>query len=364
MKKTVLVVEDAESVLLSLQTVLQLEGFRVLTAENGQIALDLLESEIPDLIIADIMMPVVDGYTLYREVHKNPFLKPIPFLFLTAKGAKKDIRIGKEMGVDEYIVKPFDTNDLLAAINGKLNRMTELRDQKAKEIKDLSDQILDYLTNKLRFPLSTIRNYTQRAKDPEYSFAQKELKTTFSKLKRSIEEIDEFVEKVTLLNRLDKFMSVDDFMDGAVVVPLMDMVRYIEKKWSNNINLETQANKETLYVRGRTEYLIRVFDELLDNARKNLKNIDDKIYLRVQPDGTIINLEVVDHGHGIKVTDIKQVFNKFYQCESPAKTIQGSGLGLSLAKIIVELHRGTIAVKSSIDVGCIFCVSLPRFVKS
>ncbi|OQY30390.1 MAG: hypothetical protein B6244_00610 [Candidatus Cloacimonetes bacterium 4572_55] len=113
MPRTILIAEDSSSILITITKMLEFEGFHVLSAQNGRIALEILETRVPDLIITDIMMPYVDGYQLYEKVHKNPRLAGVPFIFLTAKATRKDIRIGKEMGVDDYFVKPFNSKDLL-----------------------------------------------------------------------------------------------------------------------------------------------------------------------------------------------------------------------------------------------------------
>jgi DNA-binding response OmpR family regulator len=82
---------------------------------------------LPDLILADIMMPLMDGFTFYERVVSNPYLNHIPFIFLTAKSSGDDIRQGKELGVDDYLTKPFAPEDLLASIRGKLKRVKQRR---------------------------------------------------------------------------------------------------------------------------------------------------------------------------------------------------------------------------------------------
>ncbi len=202
MKQTILIAEDSGTILFSVSKMLESEGFKVLTAEDGKVALKILETTVPDLIIADIMMPHVDGYTLYKEVHTNPKLKQVPFIFLTAKSTRKDVRFGKEIGADDYIVKPFDHMDLLAAIRGKLHRMEELHTQKIKEIEDVSEQVIDYLSHKIRKPLSTIRKWSRLLQDPTSNYPPDELTKIYSLIEESSSEIDESLEKFTSLAKL------------------------------------------------------------------------------------------------------------------------------------------------------------------
>jgi DNA-binding response OmpR family regulator len=123
---SILVVDDQSEILENLELVLVAEGYRVLLASDGIEALAVLQSQPVDLILADIAMPRMNGYQLYERVRQNPGWVAIPFLFLTARTLDSDIRYGKELGVDDYLTKPIQPEDLLAAIQGKLRRAQQL----------------------------------------------------------------------------------------------------------------------------------------------------------------------------------------------------------------------------------------------
>ena len=125
-KQVILVVYDETVILDSLSDILIIHGFQVLKSSNGLEALETLRDQIPDLILADIMMPEMNGYQLYNRIRQNPEWVWIPFIFLTAKGEAEDIRFGKELGADDYLMKPIDAEDLIAAILGKLRRYVQL----------------------------------------------------------------------------------------------------------------------------------------------------------------------------------------------------------------------------------------------
>ena len=120
----ILLVDDNKDILFHLRMILENSGFKIKTALNGQDALNLLSTlkEPPDLIISDIMMSQMDGYDFFAAVSNNPQWNRIPFLFLTAKSTPEDIRLGKMLGVDDYITKPFNNEDLIASISGKISR--------------------------------------------------------------------------------------------------------------------------------------------------------------------------------------------------------------------------------------------------
>lgn len=135
MSKTasILIVDDHPAVLDSLYMTLHSAGFRVVPANDGAEALAALESEPIDLILADIAMPGMNGYQLLSRVRENPLWIRIPFVFLTARALDSDIRYGKELGVDDYLTKPIDPDDLLAAVRGKLRRARQLADLTSRQ---------------------------------------------------------------------------------------------------------------------------------------------------------------------------------------------------------------------------------------
>lgn len=112
----VLVVDDEVYILHILDFSLGAEGFEVITANNGELAIEKAKQEKPDLIVLDIMMPVVDGYETCRRLKRDPATKTIPVVLLTAKGRDVDKRLGFEVGAVDYIIKPFSPNRLIERI--------------------------------------------------------------------------------------------------------------------------------------------------------------------------------------------------------------------------------------------------------
>ncbi|MHA1235204.1 MAG: response regulator, partial [Promethearchaeota archaeon] len=124
MKPLILVVEDNVDLLYNLNLLLESNNYKPLTAKNGKEAIKILStlSEIPDIIISDIMMPKMDGYEFFKVISNEPRWNRIPFLFLSALTTPKDIRFGKLLGADDYLTKPFDEKDLLAILAGRIAR--------------------------------------------------------------------------------------------------------------------------------------------------------------------------------------------------------------------------------------------------
>jgi DNA-binding NarL/FixJ family response regulator len=120
--KTILIIEDEPEMRRNLATVLRLENYHPITAENGKLGIELAKEHLPDLILCDVMMPGLDGHGVLQNLRKDAALAPIPFIFLTAKGERDDLRSGMNLGADDYLTKPVAKADLLLAIETRLRR--------------------------------------------------------------------------------------------------------------------------------------------------------------------------------------------------------------------------------------------------
>lgn len=125
--KKILVIEDNDDIRENTAEILELSNYKVIVAENGKTGVERAIEHTPDLIICDIMMPVLDGYGVLHAVHRNDTIKNTPFIFLTAKTERSDFRKGMELGADDYITKPFSGTELLTAVESRLNKMELLK---------------------------------------------------------------------------------------------------------------------------------------------------------------------------------------------------------------------------------------------
>ena len=139
--KKILLIEDNDEIRENTAEILELSNYKVITAENGKRGVELAMGNKPDLIVCDIMMPVLDGYGVLMTLQKNTDTKNIPFIFLTAKAERNDFRKGMELGADDYITKPFEGSELLNAIESRL-RKTDLLKQELQTGVEGVDQLL------------------------------------------------------------------------------------------------------------------------------------------------------------------------------------------------------------------------------
>jgi CRP/FNR family transcriptional regulator, cyclic AMP receptor protein len=139
--KKVLLIEDNDDIRNNTAEILELANYKVVTAENGKVGVEKAIEYIPDLIICDIMMPVLDGYGVLHAIHKNETIQNTPFIFLTAKTERGDFRKGMELGADDYITKPFDGTELLNAVDSRLKKAELLKQQLSTGLEGLTNLI-------------------------------------------------------------------------------------------------------------------------------------------------------------------------------------------------------------------------------
>lgn len=169
LNETVLIVEDETLMREALQEILENRGFQALEAKHGQDALLIMAEVVPDLIISDISMPLMDGLTFFRKVRENPDWVSIPFIFLTARGERQQILEGKDLGAEDYLVKPVPPDELLRAIRARLARSRELR---LVQVQAAYEASLTMLANAIEVRDEYTRGHVERVRNYSVIIAQ------------------------------------------------------------------------------------------------------------------------------------------------------------------------------------------------
>ena len=168
-EETILLVEDSEVLRQGLKTLLEQENFAVVTGGNGVEALEKLQSVTPDLILADILMPEMDGYALFEAIRSRPEWISIPFIFLTARRERKHILAGKRLGAEDYLLKPISPDDLLTAIRSRLGRSQQLL---LAQIKESYETTLIMLANAIEVRDPYTRGHVERVMNYAQTIAE------------------------------------------------------------------------------------------------------------------------------------------------------------------------------------------------
>lgn len=199
--KTILLIEDNDEIRENTSEILVLAGYRVLTAENGEIGVDIAKKTFPDLILCDIMMPVLDGFGVFLSISKCLKTAGTPFIFLTARAEIEDKRYGIHLGVDDYITKPYDDSILLSTIKSKIQKQekakAEIEHEQSIYLKELEEML--HLTNhRVRAPLCTCLGLMQLLdKNINPNQTEEEVADILTHIKTSIYELDDFTKELT-----------------------------------------------------------------------------------------------------------------------------------------------------------------------
>jgi putative two-component system response regulator len=160
--EVLLIVDDNDVLRIALDEMLSMEGYVVLTAANGYEGLEQLEKITPNIIVSDITMPEMDGYSFFDAVRSRPEWLTIPFIFLTARGTKKEIITGKGLGAEDYLVKPIHRDELLSTVRAKLSRSDQLR---MVRLREAYESTLTVLSNAIEVRDSYTRGHVERVRD-------------------------------------------------------------------------------------------------------------------------------------------------------------------------------------------------------
>lgn len=200
--KTILAVDDEEHILELLSYNLVKNGYHVIKAESGEVALEILEKEKVDIALLDWMLPGIDGIEVLRRIRSNKSRNTLPVIFLTAKGDEISKVVGLEVGSDDYLVKPFGVHELLARIKAVLRRSENNFDQ--PEIEKEEKIVIDYLEiNKAR------RTVTVNSENIELSFKEFELLYLLAKNRGIVFTRDNLLEKVWGYDYIGETRTVD-----------------------------------------------------------------------------------------------------------------------------------------------------------
>ena len=365
MNKKILVVEDHDLLLLAIRDILEVEGYTVLTAIDGIEALKMMEEITPDLIVADIMMPRMNGYELFQAVRERPTWVPIPFIFLTAKAEKEDRLKGKAMGAEDYITKPFDPEELVVAVRAKLGRSQAIRVASEREFEDLKQQIITLLSHELRTPLTSVYGYTELALEEATDMPTPEFQNFLMGIKKGADRLTNLVEDLLLLVRLDTGHVKKEFeVLGSVEENLSEVITHAALNHqaladSKGLRLKMDVSDQLPPARIYDTFVIDILSRLIDNAIKFSRDEGATITVSAQATDDYIEIAVQDEGIGISESQMDKLFESFGQVNRAKMEQQGGGLGLVIAKGLAHLMNGDITVESTLSEGSTFTLYLP-----
>ena len=366
-KEKILVIEDELNLLEGLRSILELERYEVLTAENGEEALALLSQQAvpPDLILSDIMMPKMSGLQLLQEVRKERRWLTVPFIFLTAKGERVDVRKAKELGVDDYIVKPYDPVDLLIIVKSRLDRHRDIGKVYHENMDGMKRDILTILNHEFRTPLTFVIAYADMLNQfVADQLTEEELKSFLHGVSSGANRLRRLIENFMLLVEMETNEAEQTYNWRKRPITELEPLLYaardeaLKREAFEGYTCEIEVEADLPTFTGDEEYLRRALVQLVDNAAK-FSTPDKPIVMRAATDGDKIRISVTDQGRGIPPEEKAHILTSFYQINRAAYEDQGAGAGLAIVKGVVGLHGGKLQIESAPGEGSTFSLLIP-----
>lgn len=361
----ILVVEDDLALLEGVSELLKLSDYNVLTATNGVEALEVLEGNRPDLIVSDIMMPEMDGYAFHEAVRERPDMYTIPFIFLTARGEKRDIRKGKASGVDDYITKPFDDEDLLIAVESKLARWAGLQKQRDDEIEDVKHRILLTLSHEFRTPLTYIINYSDMLNDTDPTASQDEFQEFMDGIRRGARRLNKLVEDFLILVELETEEAREAYLyrrqefDDTSAWLRVVVRRFQADAEAKGLDFIVDIPDGLPPIVGDEIYLTDAIGRLVENAIKFSRDESRWVKISASQQDDNLRIDVQDQGIGVPPESVDTLFDLFHQLNREELEQQGTGAGLAICKGIVDIHDGDVKLESVQGEGSTFTILIP-----
>jgi two-component system, sensor histidine kinase and response regulator len=359
----ILVIEDEDDIRENLVELLDAEGYETIAAENGKQGLEIAIAQIPDLIICDLLMPELDGYAVLEILRQQPATATIPLIILTAKVSRGDIRLGMELGADDYITKPYTRAEVLGAIATRLEKKAARERECQKKIDDLRINLTVSLPHELHTPLNGILNCSQLLIDEADCLEPSEILELAGDIRLSAERLYKLVQNFLLYVQLELLETQPEKLAALRQTSKTDAAKEaiaaaaikIAKQWDRESDLHLNLQDAVVLI-SRTK-LQKIVEELLDNACK-FSPAKTPISGISYCENHHFVLEISDKGKGMTAEQIASI-GAYMRFERKLSSQQGSGLGLAIAKRVTELYGGRLEIDSIPNQGTIVRVFLP-----
>ncbi|MBK9247561.1 MAG: response regulator [Ignavibacteria bacterium] len=347
--KKILVIEDEDLIREAIQLILRINGFNVFVADNGAAGIALAKECVPDLVVSDIMMPEKSGYEVLEALRAYPPLATVPFLFLSAKADSGDIRQGMNLGADDYLTKPFEHDQLVAAVNTRLAKSDEIKKNAEQKLDNLRTNIAFSLPHEFLTPLNGILGITKMMRDNYDMLDREDAMEMFDEITISARRLHRVTENFLFYTRLEILSN-----DLQSMGDLLDEVTHSAEE----IIFDAISSKSTTFNRADDVimevtdspisilplYFLKAVEELLDNALK-FSEPNTKVLVKGAASGGKFILKIENKGRGMTPEQIASI-GGYQQFERKQYEQQGNGLGLVITQKIMEVQGGSFAIDS------------------
>jgi two-component system sensor histidine kinase/response regulator len=362
MAKRILCIEDDPQMRLIVGMALEGAGYEMEEAADGKQGLNRAMETAPDLILCDINMPGMNGFETLEELRKHKSTSYIPFIFMTGESPRKYLRKGMNLGANDFIMKPIDMEDLIKAVQVRLQEVDRNKEERQKAVADLSESITRALPHELRTPMTGILGLAELLKAQADEMTPSDVKdlaellfTSAVRMNRTLEKF--WIHTQCLLLPNDNAKLSGSRQTGTKNVDLIIRRVAEELSLSHKRSADLTLNLAPLSVAISERYFEQVVSQIVENAFKfSIEGTSVSISTAVK--NTMGLILVKDHGRGMSEDQVQKI-HAFMQFDRERQEQQGLGLGLMIAKRLLKIHDGKLEITSGLGQGTILAITLP-----
>lgn len=363
---TILVVDDNTRNIQVIGQMLVSSGYKVSFATGGAEALEILKAENEfDLVLLDILMPGMDGFEVCRKMKENEISAGIPIIFLTAKSDKESVVKGLEMGANDYVIKPFNDDELLLRVKTqidllkqreKLEQVNQTLEQKVAEktaeitkanqklslLEKAKSDFLTLISHELRTPLNIINGFTEILQN---ALQKTEHTEDINTLRDSTDRLVSLADTALLITEIQLGKYLLDFNSVNLdeicnEVPKEIRINYPDKPFAFRI----ESGDKPAFVLGDRDLISNIVQKITENSIVACEENCEISYRLRNVNGSIL-LDIIDNGPGFSKEDLEKLFELFSK-NGPDYKRGGFGLGLAAVKLVMELHSGSVTAEN------------------
>jgi len=351
--KKILIIEDTENVRENIIEILENEDYEVYAAENGKTGVEMALSIQPDLVLCDIMMPVMDGYETLKELRKHVVTATTPFIFLSAKNSPQDLRLGMELGADDYIPKPFTMEELVGGVGMRIKRSAEFIEKSEAKLNELTQNMGTPITEVINEPLKAVIGFSKMLMT-EYPNMEKFEMAEFNQLiYRAGMKLRIVVGKSYLYQQLQSIQINDDELakkkqEISKNAQSLAQDKVSELATENRRIDDISVSFEDADLHIPSEYFVAAIAEVTENAMLySPKRTGISVVGKVEGDHYVVSVK--DGGLGMTADQISKI-GAYQKFQEDLEGKSGVGLGLINTKKIMDLFNGTFLIQSDFGV--------------
>jgi len=354
----ILIIDDEKIIRESCQEIFDLNGYQILTAEDGHTGLDLFQKERPDLILLDLKMPDCNGMELIEDINAND--PNCMVIIITGYGTIESAVEAMRYGAYDYISKPFTPDELRFVVRrGLEKRKLVLEADKLKvEKQTLRENFVSLVSHELRSPLSAILQNLMVINEGLSAEISPQVRNILDKIDHRMRGLIKLVSDWLDASRMEEgeiIRSMNPIDIQSILLDVIDLLKPLARE--NHVELKCDIPESYPMIIGNAETLHMCFTNLIHNGIK-FNRPDGFVQITLKDENRLNTVTIQDTGIGIPEDKLTMIFEAFFRC-SGERRINGSGLGLSIAKKVIDAHSGNITVQSKCGEGTIFTVQLP-----